>query len=135
MSERSRGRETILVVDAEAASRASVCRTLRAEGYVVIPAGLGPEAHWCVERHGSRVQLLLAQLAAPEADEYHLGIPIGRLFPGTPVIFTSSEPREHHVRRGLLHPSTPFLRTPCPPALLARTVRRVLDRPGLPLLM
>jgi CheY-like chemotaxis protein len=130
MSIASRGGETILVVEHEPAARATLCRTLRAEGYVVIPAGRGLETHWCVERHASRLHLLVAELAAPEADHYHLGIPIARLLSSIRVIFTSREPRETHLRRGLLHPATPFMRTPAPPGVIARTVRRILDAPG-----
>jgi DNA-binding response OmpR family regulator len=122
------GRETILVVDDEQQLRTDLCRILRQEGYVAIPTGRGPEAHWCVEQHGERVDLLIAALAAPEADAYHLGIPIGRLFPLTTALFISPGAREEHVRRGLLHPGTPFLRTPFPPRALTRTVRVLLDR-------
>ena len=125
----SRGGETILVVEEEPASRATLCRTLRAEGYVVIPAGRGLETQWCVERHASRVHLLVAELAVPETDHYHLGIPITRLLTSTRVIFTSRQPRETHLRSGLLHPATPFIHTPAPPGVITRTVRRVLDGP------
>ena len=130
MSIASRGGETILVVEHEPAARATLCRTLRAEGYVVIPAGRGLETHWCVERHASRLHLLVAELAVPESDHYHLGIPITRLLASIRVIFTSREPRETHLRRGLLHPATPFMRTPAPPGVIARTVRRILDAPS-----
>jgi DNA-binding response OmpR family regulator len=124
----SRVRETILVVEDQPQLRGELCRILRRDGYVAIPARRGPEAQWCVERHGDRIDLLVAELAAPEADEYHLGIPIGRLFPRTPALFISRSAREEHVRRGLLLPHTPFLRTPFPPATLSRTVRALLDR-------
>ena len=122
------GRETILVVDDEQHLRTDLCRILRQEGYVAIPAGRGPEAQWCVERHGARVDLLIAALAAPEADGYHLGIPIGQLFPGIAALFISRDAHEVHLRRGLLHPATPFLRTPFPPRTLTRIVRSLLDR-------
>jgi DNA-binding response OmpR family regulator len=130
MSIPSRGGETILVVEHEPAARATLCRTLRAEGYQVIPVGRGLETQWCVERRGSWLHLLVTELAAPEDDHYHPGIPLTRLLCGTPVIFTSRESRETHVRRGILHPATPFLRTPASPAVIARLVRRVLDRSG-----
>lgn len=126
----SRGGETILVVEEEPTARATLCRTLQAEGYQVIPVGRGLETQWCVERQGSWLHLLVAELAAPEKDHYHLGIPLTRLLSNTPVIFTSREPRETHVRRGVLHPGTPFLRTPASPGVIARLVRRVLDRSG-----
>ena len=121
-------RETILVVNDEPYVRSDLCRILRREGYVAIPAGPGLEAQWCVERHGDRLDLLVAGLAGPEADAYHLGIPIGALFPWTPALFVSRAAREHHVRRGLLHQTTPFLRMPFTPVALAKAVRRLLDR-------
>ena len=121
-------RETILVVNDESHVRSDLCRILRREGYVAIPAGRGLEAQWCVERHGEQLDLLVAGLAGPEADAYHLGIPIGALFPRTPALFVSHAAREHHLRRGLLHPATPFLRMPFTPLALTRVVRRLLDR-------
>ncbi|HKU62389.1 MAG TPA: response regulator [Gemmatimonadales bacterium] len=126
----SRGGETILVVEQEPTARATLCRTLRAEGYQVIAVGRGLETQWCAERQGSWLHLLVAELAAQERDQYHLGIPLTRLLSSTPVIFTSREPRETHVRRGLLHPAAPYLRTPAPPTVIARAVRSVLDRSG-----
>ncbi len=121
-------RETILVVDDEPHFRSDLCRILRREGYVAIPTGRGPETQWCVDRHGERLDLLIASLAQPEADEYHLGIPLGRLFPRTPALFISPTAKAEHVRRGLLRPDTPFLQTPFPPAVLRKAVRLLLDR-------
>jgi len=120
-------RETILVVHEAEALRTNVCRVLRAEGYVPIPARHSVEAQWCVE-HGAEVDLLLIDLAPPPARDYDLGIPLNALWPHTPVIFTSLEGRAENIRRGLLHPRAPFLQEPFPPYLLARTVRTVLDR-------
>ena len=135
MSIPSQGGETILVVEQEPTARATLCRTLRAEGYRVIPVGRGLETQWCVERQGSWLHLLVAELATPESDHYHVGIPLTRLLSSTPVIFTSREPRETHVRRGLLHPAAPFLRTPASPGVIARMVRHILDRSGAASLM
>ena len=131
----SRFRETILVVDDAHQLRTDLCRILRREGYVAIPAGRGVEAHWCVERHGDRIDLLIAALAAPEADAYHLGVPLSRLFLRTPALFFASGAREQHIRDGLLHPATPFLRVPFPPTALTRMVRAILDRPARQVLM
>jgi two-component system cell cycle sensor histidine kinase/response regulator CckA len=124
----SRPLETILVVHDDEALRADVCRVLRVEGYRAIPAGHSVEAQWCVEQHGPEVDLLLIDLAPPATREYHLGIPLGALWPHTPVIFTSGKARDENIRRGLLHPRAPFLQNPFPPRLLTRTVRAVLDR-------
>jgi two-component system cell cycle sensor histidine kinase/response regulator CckA len=120
-------RETILVVDDAESLRSDVCRILRGEGYTVVSASRGVEAHWCLER-GMRVDLLLADLASPEADNYHLGIPLGLLHPHRPVIFTSPRNRYENIQRGLLDPRSPFLQKPFPPYLLTHLVRMVLDR-------
>jgi DNA-binding NtrC family response regulator len=123
----ARSLETILVVHEDEALRAHVSRVLRAEGYRAIPAGHSVEAQWCLERHGSEVDLLLIDLTPPVARDYHLGIPLEALWPHTPVIFTALEGRAESIRRGLLHPRTPFLQKPFAPRVLTRTVRSVLD--------
>jgi DNA-binding response OmpR family regulator len=127
-----RSLETILVVHEDEALRAHVSRVLRAEGYRAIPAGHSVEAQWCLERHGSEVDLLLIDLTPPVARDYHLGIPLEALWPHTPVIFTSVDRREDNIRRGLLRPGHPFLQKPFPPRVLTRTVRAVLDRWAAP---
>lgn len=124
----TRSRETILVVHEDEALRTHVCRVLKAEGYTTIPAGHSVEAQWCVERHAAEVDLLMIDLTPPTSRDYHLGIPLGALWPHTPVIFTSITGRDENIRLGLLHPRTPFLQKPFPPYVLTRTVRAVLDR-------
>jgi two-component system cell cycle sensor histidine kinase/response regulator CckA len=119
---------TILVIDDEEPTRTEVCRILRREGYTAIPARRGLEAQWCVERHGMELDLLLADLAHPEADAYHVGIPLDLLRPHTPIVFMSTAAREENIRRGLLHPRAPFLRKPFPPYVLTRAIRNVLAR-------
>lgn len=119
-------RERILVVDDTESLRSDVCRILRGEGYEVVSASGGVEAQWCLER-GMRVDLLLADLASPQADDYHLGIALGMLHPHRPVIFTSARNRHENIQRGLLDPRSPFLQKPFPPYLLTRLVRMVLD--------
>src|SRR5215207_6355607 len=114
---------TILGVDDEEPARTAIVRILRGAGYVVIPVERGLDAHWCVERHGLSVDLVIADFARPEADHYHLGVPIRALLSHTPVLFVSSHPRDDSIRRGLLRPHTPFLRKPFPPSALTRAVR------------
>jgi DNA-binding response OmpR family regulator len=119
--------ETILIVHEDDVLRSHVCRVLRAEGYTAIPARHSVEAQWCVERHAAEVDLLVIDLAPPLTRDYNLGIPLGALWPHTPVIFTAVEGREESIRRGLLHPRAPFLQNPFPPRVLTRTVRSVLN--------
>ena len=123
---------TILVAVDEEPARSSITQTLRAEGHVVIPIRRGLDAQWCVDRHGSEVDLIVADFAAPEADDYHLGITIGALLRHTPVLFISARAREDGVRHGLLRPNTPFLQKPFPPSVLVRRVRAILDQASVP---
>src|SRR5689334_22805313 len=122
-----RSRETILVVHDDERLRTHVRRVLRAEGYTTIATGHSVDAQWCVERHAAEVSLLVIDLVPPRHRDYHLGIPLGALWPHTPVIFTGAEERETHIRRGLLHPRAPFLREPFSPYALSRAVRSVLE--------
>ena len=123
----TRSRETILVVQEDEALRTHVCRVLKAQGYNTIAAGHSVGAQWCVERHGAEVDLLLIDLTPPESRDYNLSIPLGALWPHTPVIFTSESGRAENIRRGLLHPRAAFLQQPFAPYVLTRTVRAVLD--------
>ena len=123
---------TILVVDDEESTRTAIVRVLRAAGYVVIPIRRGVDVQWLVERRGTEVDLVIAEFAAPEADDYHLGIPISGLLPHTPVLFVSARTREDSIRQGLLHPQTPFLQKPFSPGVLTRRVRSILARTSMP---
>jgi len=123
---------TILVVDDEEPSRTMITRILRDEGHRVIPIRRGAEAQWFVQRHGTSIDLVVADFAAPETDDYHLGIPIAALLPHTPVLFVSARAREESIHQGLLRPETPFLRKPFPPGVLARRVRAILERVSVP---
>jgi DNA-binding response OmpR family regulator len=105
---------------------------LRSEGHRVIPIGHGADAQRFVERHSASVDLVVADFAAPETDDYHLGIPIAALLPHTPVLFVSARAREDSIRQGLLRPETPFLQKPFPPGVLARRVRAILTRASIP---
>jgi two-component system cell cycle sensor histidine kinase/response regulator CckA len=123
---------TILVLDDEESHRMTMTRILRADGYVVIPISRGIDAHWLVERLGSSVDLVVADFAGPEADDYHLGIPIGALLAHALVLFVSARRRDDSIRHGLLHPETPFLQKPFSPGVLTRRVRTLLSRRSLP---
>jgi DNA-binding response OmpR family regulator len=117
---------TVLVVDNDEDMRAAMCRILRRDGFVAIPAGQDPMARWLLDEHGHAVDLIVTDLLPPAPDGYHLGIPFGLRQPYLPVLYTATEPRDEQVRRGLLHPKAPYLRKPFPPRELARAVRETL---------
>jgi two-component system cell cycle sensor histidine kinase/response regulator CckA len=118
-------RATILVVDAEDAARSELCRVLACAGYAVIPARGQIEAAWFLARERP-ADLLVSDVSMIERDGYHFGLPLVQLQRRVPVLFMAAWSHDETVRRGVLHPRAPFLRKPCPPYLLTRTVGRLL---------
>jgi len=43
-----------------------------------------------------------------------------------PVLFMAELDRSESIRRGLIHPTAPYLRHPFPPSVLRRTIREAL---------
>jgi CheY-like chemotaxis protein len=121
-----RGSQTILVLDDLAFRREAVTRMLRLEGYRVVPARSGIEAQWLSERAHWTADLLLTGFAPREEDGYHPGIAVGSLLARVPILFMAELDRGESIRRGLIHPSAPYLRHPFPPSVLRRTIREAL---------
>jgi CheY-like chemotaxis protein len=117
---------TILVLDDLEPRREAVSRMLRNEGYGVVPARSGIEAQWFFEREHWPVDLLLTGFAPREEDRYHPGIAVGALVARMPILFMAELDRGESIRRGLIHPSAPYLRHPFPPSVLRRTIREAL---------
>lgn len=117
---------TILVLDDQASRREAVSRMLRNEGYGVVPARSGIEAQWFFERQHVPADLLLTGFAPLEDDHYHPGIPVAALLARVPILFMAELDRGESIRRGLIHPTAPYLRHPFPPSVLRRTVREAL---------
>lgn len=117
---------TILVLDDAESRRELLCRTLRAEGYRVVPARSGIEAQWLHEQPSWSADLLLTGFAPAELDGYHPGIAVGAMLERVPVLFVSELDRRESVRRGLILPGAPYLRYPASPAVLRRMVHLAL---------
>jgi CheY-like chemotaxis protein len=120
------GARTILVLDDLQSRRESVSRMLRLEGYRVVPARSGIEAQWLFERQAWSADLLLTGFAPREEDGYHPGIAVGALLARVPILFMAELDRFESIRRGLIHPTAPYLRHPFPPSVLRRTIREAL---------
>ena len=119
----------IVVLDDAESRRELLCRDLRAEGYRAVPARSGIEAQWMHDHGLWKADLLLTSFAPAELDGYHPGLAVGALLDRLPILFMSELDRSESVRRGLIFPSTPYLRYPSPPGVLRRTVRQALSRP------
>jgi len=123
----ARGSETILLVEDERMVLEVTRRILEAHGYRVLTASGGSEALARLEGHTGDVHLLLADVVMPGMDGQELARRALALRPALKVIFLSGYAPD--VVRRSEGARYPFLQKPATPAVIAHTVRRVLDRP------
>jgi PAS domain S-box-containing protein len=122
------GKETVLVVEDEAAVRALVCQVLRTCGYTVLEAGRGTEALHAWEGHHGPIHLLLTDVVMPEMGGPELAERLTAVRPDLKVLYLSGYTDDAVVRHGVLRAEADFLQKPFSPVALARRVREVLDK-------
>jgi CheY-like chemotaxis protein len=115
--------ELILIVEDEAPVRAIAARALMDVGYRVLEAESGAVAIELLRRSPTRPALVLTDVVMPGMSGSELAAAVGRLAPGTPVLFTSGYTDGEILRRGLLEPGADFLPKPFSPEALVRAVR------------
>jgi PAS domain S-box-containing protein len=125
---RSRGVETVLVAEDEAAVRGLVRVVLESAGYRVLEACDGREALEVSKAHEGEVHLLVSDVIMPGMNGRDLSRSLRRVRPGLRVLFTSGYTDSVVVQPGLLMPGTSFLQKPFAPATLLEVVRDLLDR-------
>jgi PAS domain S-box-containing protein len=128
---RSRGTETILVVEDEEALRKVVLRTLDGAGYKVLCAADGDEALLKSARHAGDIRLLLTDVVMPRMSGSVLAERLSKARPSLKVLYMSGYSDEAIVQHGVIQAGAHFLGKPFTAADLARKVRDVLDEaPG-----
>jgi PAS domain S-box-containing protein len=120
------GAETILLAEDEASLRRLIARMLTQHGYDVIAAETASDALRIAEREPDRIELLLTDLVMPEMSGRALAERIGRVAPGTPVLFMSGYSDEAVTRNGSLEPGAAFMEKPFTGDELAAKVRQML---------
>jgi two-component system, cell cycle sensor histidine kinase and response regulator CckA len=115
--ERSRGAETVLLVEDESSLRAVARRALERRGYTVLEAADGQSA-------------LAIDVVMPGMNGAVLATRFAETHPGVPFLFMSGYTDEAIVRHGVLNPGVAFLQKPFSPDALVRKVREVLDEAG-----
>ena len=120
------GSETVLVVEDDAAVRATVVDMLAALGYRVLQAGSGDQA-WLMLQAGARVELLFTDVVMPGALRSPELARLARsVLPDIAVLFTSGYPRGGIVHGGRLDAGLELLSKPYRREDLARKVGQML---------
>jgi len=128
--------ELILVVEDEAPVRQIAARALAEAGYRVLEADSGPAALELAHHAGDPIGLVLTDVVMPVMTGPELAAAVARLYPDTPVLFTSGYTDGEIIRRGLLAPGAAFLAKPFTAEALVLAVRQRIEacaaerRPG-----
>jgi two-component system cell cycle sensor histidine kinase/response regulator CckA len=121
------GRETILVVEDEAAVRSLARDVLSRLGYEVLVASDGRQALDVAKRHRRRIDLLVSDVVLPRLRGVEVADRLRARRPGLRVLYISGYTQTAIVHDGLLDPGVNFLAKPFRPADLANRVGEVLD--------
>jgi PAS domain S-box-containing protein len=121
------GTETLLLVEDEAAVRASVRRLLEWHGYTVLEARNGEDALRVYEAHESGIDLVLTDLVMPEMGGHELVERLRARNPGLRVLFMSGYTERAFTSNGSMPPGTGFVEKPFTVETLMRRLREVLD--------
>jgi two-component system, cell cycle sensor histidine kinase and response regulator CckA len=123
----SRGTETILLVENEAAVRSLLRDFLESNGYVVLEASRAVEALEASEQYGGPIQLLLTDVVMPDISGRKLADHLKTSRPEAKVLYVSGYTDTAILQHGLLEPGVALLQKPFTPEALSRKVREVLD--------
>ncbi len=122
------GKETVLLVEDDAATRTALRQLLQGCGYKVLAADNGAAAWQLARRHARAIHLLLSDVVLPGESGRRLAQRLRRLHPRMRVLFTSGYgPLRREV--GAL-PAREILHKPFTQAVLAQRVRQALDGRG-----
>lgn len=123
-----RGRETILLVEDEAAVRQVTRSMLEEFGYTVLEAVDGVSAQYVFRENRERVDLVLCDLLMPRLNGRETLRGLREMRPEVPAVFISGYTADVIAQKGLADEGVSLLMKPLDPATLLRTVRAVLDR-------
>jgi two-component system cell cycle sensor histidine kinase/response regulator CckA len=121
------GTETLLLVEDEAAVRASVRRLLEWHGYKVLEARNGADALRVYEANESGIDLVLTDIVMPEMGGHELVERLRARRPDLRVLFMSGYAERAFTRNGAIPPGVGFVEKPFTVETLMRRLREVLD--------
>jgi two-component system cell cycle sensor histidine kinase/response regulator CckA len=121
------GTETLLLVEDEAAVRASVRRLLEWHGYTVLEARNGADALRVFEAYEGDIDLVLTDVVMPEMGGHELVERLRAQRPELRVVFMSGYAERAFTSNGSIPPGTGYLEKPFTVETLTRRLREVLD--------
>jgi CheY-like chemotaxis protein len=121
-------KETLLLVDDEAAVRESVRRLLERHGYTVIEAQNGADAIRLYNGTAAGVDLVLTDLTMPGMDGYELAEQLRSRHPGLKVLFMSGYAERLMTSDRATQAGTGYVEKPFSVDTLLRRLREVLER-------
>jgi two-component system, cell cycle sensor histidine kinase and response regulator CckA len=121
------GRETILLVEDEAALRQPAREFLSSKGYTVIEAMDGDDALRIANNHTGRIDLMITDVIMPHMGGAQLAETLAEKRPQMKVLFVSGYAENTILGHGPVDVMTRFLQKPFSLEELARKIRTVLD--------
>lgn len=121
------GRETVLLVEDEAALRGMIQQTMQKLGYNVLVARDGAEGLAVSTGYMSTIHLLVTDVVMPELSGRQLADRLCQMRPGIKVLYISGHTDDTVLRHGVEKTEVLFLAKPFSSAALAQKMRAVLD--------
>ena len=121
------GRETLLLVEDEAALRQPAREFLVSKGYAVIEATDGDDALRIAKNHTGRIDLMITDVIMPHMGGAQLAETLAAERPEMKVLFVSGYAENTILGHGPIDVMTQFLQKPFSLEELARKIRKVLD--------
>jgi two-component system, cell cycle sensor histidine kinase and response regulator CckA len=122
------GKETILVVDDEAAVRSLVRISLSEVGYTVLEAGDGVEALEAYRRHGRSIDLVLIDLIMPHLGGRETYLRLKEMNPRVKAIFATGYGIDDKTQELLSTGVLGIIKKPYEMSTVESEIRGVLDR-------
>ncbi|MFQ3593141.1 MAG: response regulator, partial [Gemmataceae bacterium] len=116
--------ELLLIVEDEASIREVMRTTLEASGYSVLAAGDAQEAQELLNRHGTRIDLVICDLVLPGQDGRYLTEWLREVFPQIKTMLISGDPSLSEIKQTHI---SGWLTKPFTSGQLQRMLREVLD--------
>ncbi len=124
---RTKGTETILLVEDDAGVHSVVTRMLKRAGFTVLGAESPSDALRLCEDRSTSVDLVLTDVIMPEMSGRALATQLQAMRPGLPVLFMSGYTDNAIVHHGVLDEGSAFIGKPFTEVELTSKVREVLD--------